>query len=283
MNAVNAGEAIPITRPGLVQNEVAALYHRRGQVTGNAFSAGLQRLGQHDHGVDARHLGKHRDRLRARRGHVAVGAAAFERAGKAYRLDRRMLDQRLTDAAAKIILNTPAGISVASAARMIASATRSAVAMCPLWARTPPGSRRPARQRCRRQPWKMPGEVAGAEHRHRAEADTVLAQVRARQRLALWQGLVDTCAVEVTTAQHGGEQAHLAAGAPAFAFDACGRQGGFAADQFDEVIAQGVQLIGHRIQELRTPCGAQGAIGWVLQPQAWAAAFLFQNLSYLLR
>ena len=90
-----------------------------------------------------------------------------------------------------------------------------------------------------------------------------MAQVRARQRLALWQGLVDTRAVEVTAAQHGGEQTHLAAGAPAFAFDACGRQGGFAADQFDEVIAQGVQLIGHRIQKLRTPCGAQGTIGRV--------------------
>ncbi|MNL51220.1 hypothetical protein D3C87_1742990 [compost metagenome] len=32
------------------------------------------------------------------------------------------------------MLNTPAGIAVFSAARRIASATRSAVAMCPLWA-----------------------------------------------------------------------------------------------------------------------------------------------------
>jgi hypothetical protein len=32
------------------------------------------------------------------------------------------------------MLNTPAGIPVFSAARMIASATRCAVAICPLWA-----------------------------------------------------------------------------------------------------------------------------------------------------
>ncbi|MNR56191.1 hypothetical protein D3C85_1767210 [compost metagenome] len=53
-------------------------------------------------------------------------------------------------------------------------------------------------------------EVAGAEHRHRAEAELALAQVRPWQRLALRQCAVDTRAVEIAAAQHLGEQPQLA-------------------------------------------------------------------------
>ncbi len=90
-----------------------------------------------------------------------------------------------------------------------------------------------------------------------------MTQIRARQWLALRQGLVDARAVEVPAPQHRGEQAHLAAGTPALAFDTRGGQRGFAADQCDEIIAQRIQLIGDRIEELRPPRRAQGAIGWV--------------------
>src|SRR3546814_2247746 len=59
----------------------------------NAFGASFQRLWQHDHRVDARHFGKHRDRLGPCGRHVAQGTATLEGTGEAYRLDRRMLDQ----------------------------------------------------------------------------------------------------------------------------------------------------------------------------------------------
>lgn len=106
----------------------------------------------------------------------------------------------------------------------------------------------------------MPGEVARTKHRHRAEANAVLAQVRARQGLAVGQGPVDARAVKVTTTQHRGEQAHLATGAPALAVDARSRQCRFAANQLDKIILQRIQLIGHRLQELRPTRGTQGPV-----------------------
>jgi hypothetical protein len=56
---------------------------------------------------------------------------------------------------------------------------------------------------------KCQGKVAGTEHRHRPEADAVLAQVRTRQRLALRQRQINARTVEITATQHVGEQAHL--------------------------------------------------------------------------
>ncbi|VVQ21121.1 hypothetical protein PS914_06579 [Pseudomonas fluorescens] len=107
------------------------------------------------------------------------------------------------------------------------------------------------------------GKIARAKHRHRPEADAVLAQVGTRQRLAFRQGPVDAGTVEITAPQHLGEQPHLAAGATALALNPCGRQRGFAADQGDELIAQGIELIGHRIEKQRPMFGTQGAIGRV--------------------
>ena len=106
-------------------------------------------------------------------------------------------------------------------------------------------------------------EVAGAEHRHRADAGAVLAQVRARQRLALGQGAVDARAEEVATPQHLGEQAHLPAGTAALALDARGRQGGLAAHQLDEVVAEGVDLLGDGVEKLGAALRAEGAVGRV--------------------
>ncbi|KPW92130.1 hypothetical protein ALO79_200311 [Pseudomonas syringae pv. castaneae] len=106
-------------------------------------------------------------------------------------------------------------------------------------------------------------EIAGAEHRHRAQADTVLTQVRARQRLALRQGLVDTRTIEITTAQDFGEQTHLPAGTPPLTLDPCGRQRGFTADHGDELIAQGVQFIGDGLEELGPAHRAQAAVSRV--------------------
>ncbi|MNQ97663.1 hypothetical protein D3C85_1133200 [compost metagenome] len=52
--------------------------HRCGQLRSNLLTTHRERFGQQEHRVDARHLGKHRDRLRPGRGHVAQGIAALE-------------------------------------------------------------------------------------------------------------------------------------------------------------------------------------------------------------
>ncbi|MNO72669.1 hypothetical protein D3C76_636230 [compost metagenome] len=107
------------------------------------------------------------------------------------------------------------------------------------------------------------GKVAGPEHRHRSEPDTVLTQVRTRQRLTLRQGLVDARAVEVATPQHSGEQAHLAAGAATLTDNPCSRQRGFAAHHAYELIPQRIQFIGDSVEKLCAPLGTQGAISRV--------------------
>lgn len=63
--------------------------------------------------------------------------------------------------------------------------------------------------------------------------------------------------MEVAAPQDFGEQAQLAAGATAFALDARGRQRGFAADDGDEVSAQGIEFAGDGIEEFRTAAGRQ--------------------------
>ena len=65
------------------------------------------------------------------------------------------------------------------------------------------------------------------------------------------QRLVDARAVEIAAAQHLGKQAHLAAGAAAFALDAGGGQRGFLAGQGDEIIAQRLELVGDGFKEFR--------------------------------
>jgi hypothetical protein len=74
--------------------------------------------------------------------------------------------------------------------------------MCPLWALNTTGQ--PAANAAAVSPPAVENArgVAGAEHRHRPQADAVLAQVRTRQRLAIRQRLVDTRAVEIAAAQH---------------------------------------------------------------------------------
>ncbi|MNH26384.1 hypothetical protein D3C79_864360 [compost metagenome] len=106
-------------------------------------------------------------------------------------------------------------------------------------------------------------EVAGTEYSHRADADAVLAQVRAWQRGALGQRTVDARTEEVATAHHIGEQAQLVAGAGAFTADACLGQRGFAHHMLDEVIAQCVQFVGDGVEEGGALCRAGAAVGRV--------------------
>ena len=88
-----------------------------------------------------------------------------------------------------------------------------------------------------------------------------MADIRARQRLTIRQGAVGACAVEVTTTQHLGEQAHLTTCTTTFALDAGSRQCSFTGDQGNEVITKSIDLVGNRLEELGTAHGRQVAIG----------------------
>ena len=90
-------------------------------------------------------------------------------------------------------------------------------------------------------------EVAGTEHGNRADTDLVLTDIRTRQRLAIRQCAVDARTIEVATTQHLGEQAHLATCTTTFALNAGSRQCGFAADQGNEVVTEGIDLVGNRL------------------------------------
>ncbi|MNY18030.1 hypothetical protein D3C86_1513830 [compost metagenome] len=85
---------------GVSAKLTAAQGHRPRQLRGDLFAPHRQGFGQQEHRVDARHFGKHRNRLRPGRGHVTQGIAALERTGEAHGLNRRVLDQPFTDATA---------------------------------------------------------------------------------------------------------------------------------------------------------------------------------------
>ena len=228
----------------------AAQHHRGGQLSRHLLTASLQSLWQHDHRVDTAHFGEYGDRLRARCGHVVQGAATAQRAGKADCLDGWVLDQRFAhtgtvDHVENACRHAAAGHgSVDGRGHMGGSEHVPAVRL--EHHRAAGGQRRSGVTASGGEGQR---EVAGAEHGHRAHADAVLAQVRARQRGALGQGAVDACSVEVATPYHLGKQAQLVAGAAAFAADACFRQCGFAHHVLDEVITQRVQFAGDRVEK----------------------------------
>ncbi len=91
-------------------------------------------------------------------------------------------------------------------------------------------------------------EIAGAEHRHRANRDLLQAQVGARWR-AFRQGRVERGGLPAAIAQHAGEQAQLAGGAGALALQARDGQCALGVGALDQRIAQGLQAAGDRLQE----------------------------------
>ncbi|MCY1237544.1 hypothetical protein D9M72_502460 [compost metagenome] len=87
------------------------------------------------------------------------------------------------------------------------------------------------------------------------------AQVGARQRLALGLGRVDAQLKEIALAQHAGEQAQLADGAAALAFDAAARQAGFGDAAVHQRIAQREDVRGDRFEEIGASLGRDFAVG----------------------
>ena len=211
-------------QPGIGTELAAAEHHRGTQFVGHGLAALLQRRRQQHHRVDAAHLGEHRDRLRPGGRHVAEGAATLQRTGEADRLDRGVAYQPLPYSAAvdhvEYARRHAGALGRAEDRRgdPFGGGHVSAVRLEHHRAAGGQGRGGIAAGGGERQ-----GEVARAEHRHRAEADPALAQVDAWQRLAFGPGAVDARAMEVAAPQDFGEQAQLAAGAAAFALDARGR------------------------------------------------------------
>ena len=239
--------------------ELAGTHHHGScKFLGHGFATRSQSARQQDDRVDARHFGEDRDRLWTLGSHFAQCVAAVQRAGKADSLDGRVLDQAFAHAVAEDhvehAFRHAGGFSSTNdcAGNQIGCGHVTAVGLEHHWAtggQCGSGVTASSRESQR--------EVAGTEHGNRTDADAVLAQVNARQRLAVRQGLVDARTDEVTTAQDFGEQAHLAAGTAALTLDAHLRQGGFLADDGDEIVTQLVQLVGNRVEELGAAGRAQ--------------------------
>ncbi|MNP33806.1 hypothetical protein D3C76_1270670 [compost metagenome] len=162
--------------------ELATAKVDRGrQLLGNFLASLAQGFRQYDHRVDARHLGEHRDRLRPRSGQIGQGPTALERTGEAHGLDAIGHDQRLAHAGAVDHVEHP---------RRHGRALRRANdgARHPLGRRHVPAvgleHHRATGGQCRSGiatgGGKCQREVAGAEHRYRAEGDAVLTQIRTR-------------------------------------------------------------------------------------------------------
>lgn len=69
--------------------------------------------------------------------------------------------------------------------------------------------------------------------------------------------------MEVATPQDFGEQPQLVGGTCPFALDTCGGQRGLATDQGDEVVAQGVEARGDRLEESGAARGGQLPVVWI--------------------
>ena len=163
-------------QPGVGTKLTAALYDRGRQFAGHGGTARRQRLRQNDDRVDTRHFSKDRNRLGPCSGHVTQRAPALERSGEAYRLNRRVLDQRLPDPGAINHIEHALGHTGALSrtqdgiGHLFSGGHMPAVRL--EHHRTASGQRRsgiPARRRkCQR-------EITGAKHGDRPQTDAVLA------------------------------------------------------------------------------------------------------------
>ena len=105
--------------------------------------------------------------------------------------------------------------------------------------------------------------MRGAEHRHRADGALHHPEVRARQRLALGQGLV-VAAIEIVAGKDvAGEQAQLPGGAAALGDESRLGQTGFGAADFGDGVGAGLDLVGDGLEK----DGALGAACRAIGPE----------------
>ena len=84
-----ASPATPNTSPGFVQNCPTPSRIDPASFFGKGLSPALQRGRQHEHRIDAPHLGVHRYRYGACRRRIEERASSLKRSGEAHRLHQR--------------------------------------------------------------------------------------------------------------------------------------------------------------------------------------------------
>ena len=120
---------------------------------------------------------------------------------------------------------------------------------------------------------KCQGKVARTKHRDRPQGNLPLAQVGARQWLALRLRTVDAHIQPFTRAHRTGEQAQLRAGAATLALKACRRQTSFGVGAFDQFIAKVFDVLGNAFEKCRTAAQAGFAIFVLCCPGQGAGLF----------
>lgn len=98
-------------------------------------------------------------------------------------------------------------------------------------------------------------EVAGAEHRDRAERDPALPDIGARERFAVQPCRIDAGTLPGPGPQLRGEQAQLTAGTTDFAGEPRTGQRGLGVSALHQQVPTLVKQLGDAVEELRTPLG----------------------------
>ena len=241
----------------------------------DVLRAGGKRVRHQEHRIDAAHLGIDGDRLGTRRRRPHQRRAAGPRSGEAHRLDVRMLDQRRADLRAgaeqhrEHAFRQPAGFDrlLHRAADEFGCAGMRGVGFDD--DRTASRKRRGGIAAGDR---KGEREIARAEHRDRADGDMALAEIGARQRLAVGHRRVDTGIDPAAFAHNAREQPQLADRAAALAFETRARQSAFRHGALDQRIADVHDRLGDRLQkggprlQAGFPVGVEGGPGEVARP-----------------
>ena len=226
---------------------------RRGEC--NDLTAG-EGPGEHDDGIDRRHLGVHRDRVRPRGCGLDQGEPGAAGAGEADRVDPRVAHQLLPelDPALRVAVEhereDPGGQAVRrdrardGAGDQLAGARVGGVALDDDRAAGGERGRGVAaggRERER--------EVAGAEHGHGAERDHPLPEVRSRQRGAVRQRRIEPDAEVVAAPDDAGKHPQLAGRPAELARDPRLGQPALGDRRLDDGVAVGLELGRDRVEE----------------------------------
>ena len=92
-------------------------------------------------------------------------------------------------------------------------------------------------------------EIAGAKHRHGTNADTVLADVRARQGLTVRQSRINAGTEEIAPANQRGKKTQLGAGSHSFTADAWFGEACFANDDGNKRVVKRFQTGGNSFEK----------------------------------
>ena len=236
---------------------------RRRPARANRLTPRLDRLGQQEHRVDRAQFAKERNGFRPPRTQVEQRATATQAAGKAHRLDQRMLHQTFTDIAL-------AALHQAEHARMQAQRPGRGVNRLgdnlagAGMGRMPLDHHGAARSQGRGGVAACGGksqrEVRRAEHRNRADRSLHHADLGPRRWFAVGQGGIVAAVEIVAGADMPGKQTQLTGGAPPLPLQPCRRQAGFRGADGGNLGPPRLDLIGDSFQKLRPRLAGQNRI-----------------------